>query len=609
MRTGTRWKNLTQRQYLYAIFVFSSLLLLTFSYTIYQQSSEIENRDRWVNHTYEVLRLNRRLYTSALNIETGQRGYLLSGTDSFLGPYKTALAGIGPELAAIQKATLDNPGHQRAFVEFEKKLKNFTVLMDQQIQTYRKRGISGLSKGDLNNARASMDELRTILDNVASKELQLLDERLVLGRHEQKKYFVLLVGGSMLALLGLFLSNFVIFAMLTRVRGTEARLHSFEERLGLVLEGVNDGIYDFNPETRIMEFSPAYKSLLGYEPSELNGPVERFLELIHPDDLEAFRSCVASYMEGKTPALSHVFRLRHNSGNWKWILSRGIAVWDGTGQPKRLVGTHTDITEQKAREEELKQMNLDLESFAYIASHDLRSPLVNLKGFAGEIAYALNEAKPVLDVALSHLPEEARAATQKHLEGDIPEAIGFIRAAVEKMDVLTTAILDMSRIGKRIYTSQEVSLNVLVQRCLDTLAYEINQNHITVTVSDLPILQNDPVALEQIFGNILDNSIKYLRPNVPGMIRIDAVNLGHGYEFHIQDNGRGISQNDYAKVFDIFRRAGNVGDVRGAGMGMSYVKALVRKVGGRIWFTSVVNEGTTFSVFLPNRIQNSNFAT
>jgi signal transduction histidine kinase len=115
------------------------------------------------------------------------------------------------------------------------------------------------------------------------------------------------------------------------------------------------------------------------------------------------------------------------------------------------------------------------------------------------------------------------------------------------------------------------------------------------------MLVTDPVALEQIFSNLIDNAVKYLKPGRTGRIDIGCLETGRDYIFSVRDNGRGIEAEDGQKVFHIFRRARNTGDVRGLGLGMAFVKATLRKLNGGIWFDSTLDEGTTFFISLPKK--------
>jgi signal transduction histidine kinase len=127
----------------------------------------------------------------------------------------------------------------------------------------------------------------------------------------------------------------------------------------------------------------------------------------------------------------------------------------------------------------------------------------------------------------------------------------------------------------------------------------IAQKKVDVVCEPLLPIASDAPFLEHIFNNVLDNAIKYLSPERRGKITISSQRAGKDIIFSIKDNGRGIAREDRRKIFEIFRRARNTGDVQGLGMGMAYVKATARKLGGSIWLDSQLNEGTTFYVRLP----------
>jgi signal transduction histidine kinase len=264
----------------------------------------------------------------------------------------------------------------------------------------------------------------------------------------------------------------------------------------------------------------------------------------------------------------------------------------------RLIGTHTDITDQKKREEELRALNTDLENFAYIASHDLRAPLVNLKGFAREMEHSLEVVKPILERAETALSDQDKKQTQQIFERDIPESLKFIQQSVDKMDTLTNAVLNLSRIGRREFVLEAVDTHAITSRCVDGLAYEIGQKNVAVQLDALPVILSDAAAFEQIICNLLDNAVKYLEPTRKGIIKISYQIQNDEIIFSVQDNGRGIEPADRQKVFEIFRRARNAGSERGTGMGLAYVKATLRKLGGSIWFETG-DVGVTFYFKLP----------
>jgi signal transduction histidine kinase len=266
-----------------------------------------------------------------------------------------------------------------------------------------------------------------------------------------------------------------------------------------------------------------------------------------------------------------------------------------------------ELTERKRAEKrleqyaaELEQANEEVKQFAYIVSHDLRVPLVNLQGFAAELRAASEVVRPAIDDVLSHVDPGQRQAVKLALQEDIPEALDFIDSSVACMDEFITAVLKLSRIGRRELKPEPIDVKAIVQATLQTLTHQIEAHQGQVTVEPLPQVVADRTSMEQVWGNILSNAVKYLDPDRPLRIEVTAERNHDEITFHVRDNGRGIAAEDMDKVFAPFRRAGRQ-DIPGEGMGLAYVQALVRRHGGRIWCESEPGLGTTFAFTIPSQ--------
>ncbi|MEZ4667646.1 MAG: PAS domain S-box protein [Anaerolineae bacterium] len=246
------------------------------------------------------------------------------------------------------------------------------------------------------------------------------------------------------------------------------------------------------------------------------------------------------------------------------------------------------------RTRELQRANDEVKNFAYIVSHDLRAPLVNLKGFASELRSALTVVETECSQVFETMGTESRKALEQVMKDDIPEALRFIETSVSQMDSFTKAILKLSRLGRSEFEFVPVDVRLLVERILAAHAYEIERQGVEVELGELPIIVADHMAMEQIFGNILTNALTYLSPERTGKIEIRSEVGDDEILFQIRDNGRGIAKADMDKVFAPFRRAGKQ-DKPGEGMGLAYVQMLVQRHGGRIWCDSQLNSGTVFT--------------
>lgn len=255
----------------------------------------------------------------------------------------------------------------------------------------------------------------------------------------------------------------------------------------------------------------------------------------------------------------------------------------------------------KRTAKELEKKNEEIKKFAYIVSHDLRAPLINLKGFAAELRGALRVLVPPLSAAMSRLDETERSAITTALQ-DVPEALGFIDSSVTRMDELINAVLLLSRLGRRELKLETVDMNVVVLETLQTLGHQIEQNGVKITSHPLPEVTADRLSMQQIMGNLLSNALLYLDPSRAGVIEIKGDRTTDQTTFCVKDNGRGIAERDMDKVFAPFRRAGRQ-DAPGEGMGLSYAQTLVDRHGGRIWCTSEQGVGTMFCFAIPHHWQ------
>jgi signal transduction histidine kinase len=261
------------------------------------------------------------------------------------------------------------------------------------------------------------------------------------------------------------------------------------------------------------------------------------------------------------------------------------------------------------RTADLREANEEIQRFAYIVSHDLRSPLVNIMGFTSELEELRNSIFRRI-AALGHaaaaaavpvVPVDAEPALEgedKRLSEDFTEALGFIKSSIAKMDRLISAILNLTREGKREFDPVRIDMRELIEAVISSLAHQADEAKAEIRVAPLPDIVSDRLALEQIFSNIIDNAIKYMKPGVPGEIAIRGrTRLGFAV-FEIADNGRGIDPKDHQRIFDLFRRAGTQ-DRPGQGIGLAHVRALVRRLGGTMSVSSELNQGSTFTITLP----------
>ena len=263
------------------------------------------------------------------------------------------------------------------------------------------------------------------------------------------------------------------------------------------------------------------------------------------------------------------------------------------------------------RTADLREANDEIQRFAYIVSHDLRSPLVNIMGFTSELEELRGDifrriatlsreqsAAPAVPENATDTAEPVLEGADKQLSEDFTEALGFIKSSIAKMDRLISAILHLTREGRREFEPVRIDTRELIEGIVSTVAHQAAEAQAKIRIEALPDIVSDRLALEQIFSNLIDNALKYLKTGVPGEITVRGrTKLGFAI-FEISDNGRGIDPKDHQRIFELFRRAGTQ-DRPGQGIGLAHVRALVRRLGGTMSVASELHQGSTFTITLP----------
>ena len=272
-----------------------------------------------------------------------------------------------------------------------------------------------------------------------------------------------------------------------------------------------------------------------------------------------------------------------------------IAALEGVQEQLR---SANEGLEQRVRERtaEIQEANDEIQKFAYVVSHDLRSPLVNVMGFTNELDMIRAEYAALHDPSADPQATPPRAIAQ--IDADFAESLDFIKQSTSKMDRLINAVLKLARSGQRQFHYEELDMTAIVQGIATTLTHQVAASNAEIVIESLPALIGDRLSVDQIFANLLDNALKYLDPARPGRIVVRGKAAHNFIRFDVEDNGRGIDAADLQRIFELFRRAGPQ-DRPGEGIGLAHIRALVRRSGGRIGCQSEPGKGTTFSVWLP----------
>lgn len=250
--------------------------------------------------------------------------------------------------------------------------------------------------------------------------------------------------------------------------------------------------------------------------------------------------------------------------------------------------------------EDLQERQRETDDFLYVLSHDLRAPLINLQGFGKRLQTDMASLEAGVE-------DISTAGPLLKLLGRMKQSLQFINVGTAKIDQLISRLLDIARLTTRPGYHEWIDTSAMVRDVIDACRFQIDAGGVEVSVGELPPVYGDPVQLNQVFTNLVDNAIKYMGAGPRKQIRITCDAHGDRYRFSVRDSGPGIAPKDQEKVFRLFARAAP-NDSTGEGVGLATVRAIVNRHGGRIWVESILGEGSTFHFTLPQNAAGARLA-
>jgi two-component system, LuxR family, sensor kinase FixL len=369
-----------------------------------------------------------------------------------------------------------------------------------------------------------------------------------------------------------------------RKRAEEA-LRESEGRLRAIVETAVDGIITIDEQGRVTSFNPAATRLFGYAPDEVIG---KNVNLLMPSPYhEEHDGYLKSYRDTGVKRIIGIGRevIGQRKDGTQFPMDLAVSETVLGGGRRIFTGIVRNISERKEAEaaigrqaEELARSNVELERFAYVASHDLQEPMRTVQSFAQLLQRECGES----------------------LSGDAREYLGFIIGGVQRMQTLINDLLTYSRVSSQGAAFGPADCNEICARVLENLTAAIEANRADVTVEPLPVVIGDATQLGQVFQNLLVNAIKFHGRRAP-RIRVSAIETSRDWVFSVEDNGIGIAPEYFERIFVIFQRLHTIEEYGGTGIGLAICKKIAERHGGRIWVESAVGEGSTFRFSIPKR--------
>jgi len=390
-------------------------------------------------------------------------------------------------------------------------------------------------------------------------------------------------------------------ADITERMDAENALRDSEERFRATFEQAAVGVAHVSLAGRFLRVNQRFCDIVGRTRDEMLAST--FQEITHPDDLDADLSHLREVLSGSITTYSMEKRYIRKDGSYVWVNLTVSLMREPDGRPGFFISVVEDVSARKRAEEkeqrlahEVERRKAELEQLIYAASHDLRTPLISVQGFVGELKLSLKDL--LAELERSDAPPEFRSRIVELTRSDIPESLRFIDAGTSRMAELLSGLLRLSRLGRTAFRAERLDMNRVVGEVVRSLEFTARAAGAEVAVGDLPACIGDPMQVGQVFANLVENALKYRSPVRAPVIRITGRHQGDSVVYCVEDNGSGIAPDMRERVFTPFFRvdpkAGS-----GEGLGLTIVGRIVERLGGRVWVESDPGKGSRFFVALP----------
>ena len=379
----------------------------------------------------------------------------------------------------------------------------------------------------------------------------------------------------------------IVLDITERTEANEIILQA-NERFEKVTEATKDAIWDWNIENQTYYRSKAIENFFGKKVSKQMKTMDFWTDSFHPDDLSNVQNSLNEAISDSTcNRWESEYRIFNEKGETLYVIDRSVIIRNKSGKAIRMVGAMSDITAQKKLETQLKEhavelekSNEELEQFAYVASHDLQEPLRMVTSFMDQL----------------------KRKYQDQLDGKALSYIHYATDGAKRMKQIIQDVLDYSKSGKLADTQVSIDLNEILTGYKILRNKIIEEKNVLIKSDILPIVKGFKSPITQTIHCLLDNAIKYSKEGIQPIIRISVTENEDEWIVCVTDNGIGIDEKFFDKIFVIFQRLHSKDQFSGTGIGLAIAKKNIESCHGRMWVESVLNEGSSF-YFTLNKIK------
>lgn len=571
-------------------------ILIFISGVSYKHSIALSESTELLNTSYKIQIQLERLLSDLKDAETGQRGYIITEDSAFLKPYKSAHARVQKSFVELKFLTFDNKKQQDNLDSLFKLIDLRFAYLEFSLTTTSVRPVDKvLLDTNMYRGKTVMDKIRTHIDKMNEMEASFLKER-------EEKYSHEIYFTPIITFMILLFSLLIFSVSFMKINNDLYVLQKSNEELSIKTESIKHAevigefcIKQLDMESSSISYSDNLYTLLGCEPQSFEPTDENFLTFVHPDDRHIVEEDLKKINKEES-TLPISYRIIRTDGELRFFRSTGKFISDN-GNIKTYIGIIKDITQLhlvniklEERNQELERSISELESFNRVASHDLQEPLRKIQTFVSRIS----------EIESLNISETGKAYFEKILK------------SANQMRTLIDDLLLFSRTNKT-EAFEIADLTNLLENSIQELSFEIEEKKAVFHSVQLPVLNVIPFQIQQLFLNLIGNSLKYSKQGISPEIRIDCSvvtsadypslrmnNQAKYFKISVSDNGLGFEQQYAESIFLLFHRLHNKTEYPGSGIGLSICKKIVENHNGFIIAEGKPGIGSVFTFFIPS---------
>ena len=611
-----------------------ALLIADVGVSLYNMD-ELAANERAVSRSREVSAAMNELLLSLTEAETGQRGYIITDREEYLEAYQRGEEMIPTHFKRLKDLVGNDPFYAGRLEALAALSEERRVALRHVLQLHRPQGTDAARELAKGHGRMLMKQIDEIITEMQAHEAEMLAERSRVARVRYRSGMFTSLLGGILTIVMIGMAFILVRIELNRrqiaeleTRSAIKELAQSENRFRTLTEAIPQMVWNADADGRVTYFNRRWVEYTGL--SAADAITAWWMQVAHPEDAPRVEAAWNRAVANRGETFAEEVRIRDvRDGSYHWFLTTVVPLNRPDGGVDQWIGSLSSIDEQKRQAEtlatmvqmrtvelesansllrdeieertraevraqatavELARSNDELQTFAYVASHDLQEPLRKIQAFGDRLIKKYRDA----------------------ISGDGREYLDRMLAATLRMRTLIDDLLEFSRVTTNAKPFSKVNLTEVLRDVIDDLGERIDSTAARIDVGELPSINADTTQMRRLFQNLIGNALKFHKPDEPPVITVRSIDIatltrdadppaqiGAGFRLTVTDNGIGFDQVYANRVFELFQRLHGRGEFEGTGIGLAVCRKIVQRHGGTIDVRSREGVGTTFFIDLP----------